>query len=536
MSSLTRRNFVQTTALTPLALLGTGAASASPAPGHTAERFDFVVAGAGHNSLVCAAYLAKGGYRVLVLEGRAAIGGGCKTEEICLKGFRQDVFSTAHIGIQFNPLLRNNELNLRDYGLEYLHPDPVTHVPFLDGASITLWRDPERTSASIAALSAADAKTFRKLFQQRRELVAAPASERARAPEAWFWDRIALMSGYDAVRSLFESDYVRAANLACGRIKGPPGSDPGTGIQALSLVDTVLAGRPTPKGGSGMLTVALARVLEKHKAVILTNKSVVRLMLEKGRCKGVECSDGSRYRADQAVISAIHVKQLVGMAPDALWGDEFLRKISLLQPEEAMFAFHYALKEPPRYPLAKGGTIASCEAAILNSPERILRLSYDNARGEVNLDDLPLQIVCESVADPSRVPPGSATMKIMGVLPYRLRAGPEHWDVIKDQVAESIRGYLQRFAPNMTADKVLGKFLLSPLDLERMDPAMWRGSAHELDGRFGFAPYRTPIPGLYQTGSCTAPGGSITGLPGRATASVVLEDLGTSLAAVVAAS
>ncbi|MHB8817396.1 MAG: phytoene desaturase family protein, partial [Steroidobacteraceae bacterium] len=441
-----------------------------------------------------------------------------------------------HIGIQFNPLLRDNELNLRDYGLEYLHPDPVTHVPFLDGASITLWQDPERTIASIAALSAADAKTFRRLFQQRRKFTSIPASERARAPDAWFWDRIASMSGYDAVRCLFESDYLRAANLACGRIKGPPGSDPGTGMQALSLVDTVIAGRPTPKGGSGMLTVALARVLEKRHSVILTNKSVVRLIVEKGRCKGVECSDGSRYRADKAVISTIHVRHLVGMAPDTLWGDEFREEVRLLQPEQAMFAFHYALKEPPRFPLAKGGTVESCEAAVLNSPERILRLNYDDARGEVKLDDLPLQIVCESVADPSRVPPGSGTMKIMGVLPYGLKEGPQHWDVIKDQVAESIRGYFQRFAPNITPDKVLGKFLLSPLDLERMDPAMWRGSAHEVDGRFGFAPYRTPIPGLYQTGSCTAPGGSITGLPGRATASLVLEDLGTSLAAVVAAS
>ena len=535
MSSLSRRRFVQTTALTPLALLGAGSANPSPAPVRTEERFDFVIAGAGHNSLICAAYLAKGGYRVLVLEGRATIGGGCKTEEICLTGFKQDLCSTTHTLIQSNPLLRNNELNLRDYGLEYLDPDPVTHIPFLDGASITVWRDLERTCDSIAALSAADAKTFRRITQQRREFMATPASERARAPDAWFWDRITGMSGYEAVRCLFESDYLRAAALAWGRVSGVPGSDAGTGMHALSLVNQVLGGRPTPKGGSGMLTVALARVLENHNAVILTSKPVVRLMLEKGRCTGVECSDGSRYRADKAVISTIHVKQLVGMAPEALWGDEFLGKVRLLQPEMGMFAFHYALKEPPRYPLAKGGTIESGEAATLNSPQRMLRLSYDDARGEVDLDDLPLQIVCESVADPSRVPPGFATMKIEGVLPYALKEGPQHWDLIKDQVAESLLGYVRQFAPNITADKVLAKFLLSPLDIERMNPAMWRGTVHHVDGRFGHMPYRTPIPGLYQTGSCTAPGGSITGLPGRATASVVLEDSGTSLAAVVAA-
>src|ERR1700704_3946910 len=126
MSGITRRGFLKRGALSPLALTPVSSMAQRAAP---AERFDIVVAGAGHNSLVCSAYLAKAGYKVLVLEGRPTIGGGCKTAEVCLPGFKEDLCSSVHGGLQANPLLRNNELGLRDYGLEYIDPDPVMHIP-----------------------------------------------------------------------------------------------------------------------------------------------------------------------------------------------------------------------------------------------------------------------------------------------------------------------------------------------------------------------------------------------------------------------
>src|ERR1700758_5838296 len=115
MTPITRREFVQGAALAPLGLTSMGAMAqqTAKAPG---DRFDIVVAGAGHNSLVCAAYMAKAGYKVLVLEGRPTIGGGCKTQEVCLPGFKEDLCSSVHGAIRSNPLIRDNELNLRDYG------------------------------------------------------------------------------------------------------------------------------------------------------------------------------------------------------------------------------------------------------------------------------------------------------------------------------------------------------------------------------------------------------------------------------------
>lgn len=539
MSEITRRGLMQGAALAATQLRS--AAQAQP------ERFDVVVAGAGHNSLISAAYLAKAGYKVLVLEGRPTIGGGCKTAEVCLPGFKEDLCSSVHSGFQSNPAFRNNELNLRDYGLEYIDPDPIMHTQFTDGVSLTVWKDLDRTCAEYARVSKQDAETFRKLVAEYTAYTQATAAARSggepKIPNARVWQRRMAMSGYDLVRELFVDDHIRSFHLAVGHFGGVPASDPLTGAQAFSVIGQQLGGRPMPKGGSGMLTVALGRVLEAHHAVILTNKPVTRFLIEGGKCVGVQCADGSSYRAQKAVLSTIHIKHLVDMAPRDLWGEEFLENVKLFQPEHAMFQFHYATTEPPKFPLAGGGTISPAETALLPNPERILRLTYDNDRGEVNLDDPPLQIVCPTVADPSRAPSGYHTLKLEGTLPYQLKEGPQHWDVIKEKVAESLFNYLRRLSPNLTPDKILAKFLESPLDIERMNPAMWRGSAHHGANNPaqtganrpvpGWSQYRMPIPGLYQTGACTPPGGSITGMPGRNAAAALLKEFGTSIEEVV---
>ena len=140
MSEISRREFVKGAALAPLALssLPEETPRATAAPG---DRYDIVVAGAGHNSLIATAYLAKAGYHCLVLEGYSMIGGGVISEELTLPGYKHDTCSTAHNGIQSNPMIRNDELKLRDYGLEYISPDPIMHMPFADGTYITQWAD-----------------------------------------------------------------------------------------------------------------------------------------------------------------------------------------------------------------------------------------------------------------------------------------------------------------------------------------------------------------------------------------------------------
>ena len=195
MTSTTRRDFVKATASSSIlvAELSTLAQAAdAPAPslpgsgrGLPPDRFDYVVAGAGHNSLVCAAYLSKAGYRVLVLEGQDQIGGGCRTNDKMKSGFMVDWCSSTHGLINRNPLLTHDELQLGQYGYELLRPDTVMHYPFRDGASLTVFQnDVERTAATIALVSKQDAETFRRMTAARKTIAPGSADSPAKTAPA----------------------------------------------------------------------------------------------------------------------------------------------------------------------------------------------------------------------------------------------------------------------------------------------------------------------------------------------------------------
>lgn len=553
MTRITRRRFVKGAAIAPLAAQHLALKQIAAAPG---DRYDVVVAGAGHNSLITAAYMAKAGYRGLVLEGRPKVGGGVKTAQLTLRGFNDDCCSTVHAFIQDNPLLKNDELKLGDYGLEYITPDPVFHVPFADGTHITQWRDVDRTCEEFAQFSKKDAAAYRKMLADLdavRSIFAAATftpigfgkslnDQLAAVPKGKLWQRRLAMSAWDIIQDTFEDDHCRTFMLYMAHLAAEPPDEPVTGRLAYGAPRQQHSGRPLPKGGSGALTVALSRFIEAHGGTILTNKWVKQLIIENGRCVGVECSDGSAYRAEKAVVSTIHIKHLVDMAPKEMWGEDFVFGVDTWQAENAMFVTHYATSEPPKFKV-KGGELSPVEAGILASPYRALRFGFDDSRGVVNLEDPPLQVICCTVADPSRTPPGMHTLKVLGWQPYMLKEGPEHWDKIKNDVSDANLKYLRRFAPNLTEDKILARFVESPLDLERMNPHFWRGSAHAgaqsasqtgaLRPMAGWAQHRMPIPGLYQTGATTHPGGSVTGGPGRNAAVVMFKDFGTSIDEVV---
>ena len=298
-----------------------------------------------------------------------------------------------------------------------------------------------------------------------------------------------------------------------------------------------------PKGGSGVLTEILVRLIEDNGGVALTNKMVQGLIVENGKCVGVECADGSSYRAEKAVLSTIHIKHLIDMAPRKLWADDFVEGVETWQAGPTLFVSHYATSEPMTFN-GDGGKITPIACAMLSTPTRALRMGYDFACGVANIEDPVLLAVSPSIGDPTQAPPGHHTIKIIGMQPYDLKEGPGHWDAIKESVAEANLNWLRCFSPNLTDDKILARVVESPLDLERRNPHNWRGSCHggaqnaaqaaALRPAPGWAQHRMPIPGLYQTGSTTHPGGSISGGPGRNAAAVMLKDFGMSLDEVVA--
>src|SRR5581483_3093911 len=141
-------------------------------------------------------------------------------------------------------------------------------------------------------------------------------------------------------------------------------------------------------------------------------------VLENGRCAGVETADGEQYRASEAVLSTIHVKHLVEMAPADAWDDDFRDGVATWNAGLCLFAAHYATTEPPRFAVGDGGALTCVAMGTGVRPERLLRVTSDFERGVVATDDPPLLVVCPTVDDPSRAPEGRHTLKVLGYQPY----------------------------------------------------------------------------------------------------------------------
>lgn len=523
-----------------------------------AQQYDIVFAGAGHNNLVTAAYAARAGFRVLVLEGAPRIGGNTTCEELTLPGFVHDPCATAHNLIQSNPLMRNDELRLDRYGLKYLYPDPVFTMPFLDGASITMWRDVNRTTAEIARYSEADAKAYRELLDEWEQMAPAVNAERAGPPSPPQRSEAIMRSSplgprlvelkraraIDVIKDRFREDHVRAFFAWIAFMTLHPLDEPETGLLAFSLA----AGRQRfswilPEGGSIALPRALARIIEGCGGAVHTAKPVVHIDVEGDRATAVETADGMRYEAARAIVSTIHVKHLPHiLGEDHLPGD-YRSGIARWQPNLTMFVSHYALSEVPRFNSSDVPRPAVTMGA-LESLDAYDAMLAGYRSGRIDMTSPVYLVLTPTVADPSRAPEGKHTFKVVGFLPYELAEGPEHWDALKADVSNQLFERLRAYSPNLSRDIVLAEHVDSPLDLERRNPANWRGSCHgganspEQSGWYrpveGWSSYRTPVKGLYQNGSCTHPGGSVSGLPGRNCAQVLLQDLGSSLEEAIA--
>jgi phytoene dehydrogenase-like protein len=510
---------------------------------------DIVVAGAGHNSLIAAAYLAKAGYECLILDARPIAGGAASTEELTLPGFFFDSCSTGHTLIQPNPVLRDDELGLKEqYGLEYLSPDPVAHVVFPDGESFTHWLDLERTCEEIARFSTRDAAAYRRVLQEFAE-IREPLGRYRFNPIGYAppldvllgdrprWLRRIASTACDVVRREYEDPHVQAYMLWQAFQTAQPVDSPGSGLLAYSIV----AGRQAqswtlPRGGSGELPRALLDMLADHGATVVCDRRVVEIVVENGRCAGVVTDGGERYLARRAVLSTIHVKSLVEMAPAEAWDPDFLDGVATFDPGISILAQYYATTEAPQL-----GAQTAVSAGLVGWPEDVLHLGRDVREGKL-AHARWLLVATPTLVDPSRAPAGMHTVKLLSMVPWD--AGQD-WETLKHAVAAENIAALRRAAPNMTDDVILAELVKSPVDIERHNPHMWHGTIHGGDRSYpndgprrpapGWAQHRLPIAGLYQTGATTHPGGSVTGAPGRNAAIVMLEDLGHEPADVLTA-
>jgi phytoene dehydrogenase-like protein len=508
---------------------------------------DIVAIGSGHNGLVAAAYLAKSGKRVLVLERNDWLGGGVVSRELTRPGFRHDQHSMAHIFIQANPLLLRDELGLKSrFGLKYLFPDSPMMSVFEDGSTLTMYRDPQRTAAEIAKWSKRDAAAFLRLSAQAAAWLPMLVSTLYTPPmplgasnalldqsregrDLW---RTIQMSSHDVLASYFEHDRVRAHFARVAGENLVSADEKATGIGVFVFLGFLEAyGFGVPVGGSGKLTEALVRCIEAYGGSVRASQDVSEVIVANGRAAGVVTADGQRHLANEAVIGAIHPHKLSAMVPGL---DPEVRKAAEAthMTEAACITIHAALDAPLRFKTPDA--VHSVMIELMPATYRELRECFDDLRYGDFMRTHLLGMGSLTMFDGSRVPEGKGVAHIWDYAPYR-RPDGRSWDDRKDEYARSMLERLRLYTTNL--DEVLLDFHCdSPLDMERTSPSFLRGDLHGIattsyqSGSHRPTPdlgqYRVPgIDRMYLVGPFQYPGGGVFGA-GRATAQVMCDDLG----------
>jgi phytoene dehydrogenase-like protein len=508
------------------------------APVQAPDTADLVVIGAGHNALVAAAYCAAAGLEVLVLESSPTVGGNTRTEELTLPGFAHDSCSSAHVLIQSNPLIRDDELGLvADHGLCYLATDPAVVLPQPDGELLVMHRDLEATADELARWSSRDAEAFRTLVAQWHGGLAAVHGRWSSGLElgdddvAGRYRALRQRSAWDVVHERFESPVVRSFVLwlAMATIQDP--RRPGTGFLPSSMTAGRLSfGWTTPVGGSDALPRALVRKLESHGGRVRCSAHVTGIEVEGGRAVAVRTADGHRVRTREGVVSSAHLAHLATMLEGTDPPPDLLAARDAWRPGLSVFAVHAALRADLSFRGAAGPVPAV--AAGFGAADGVVAQLDALYAGEADARDPWLLVVDQTVVDPGRAPDGGATFKILTVAPYERRDG-RPWAETKDRFAAELVARVRGRVDGLDPDDVLALRAESPVDVHAHNPHNLGGSCH--GGEFvtrnggvvaGWPTYTTSVERLFLTGATTHPGGSVSGRPGRNAARAVLQQLG----------
>ena len=513
------------------------------------EKHDVIVIGAGHNGLTLAAYLAKAGLDVCVIERQDIVGGAVATRELTLPGFKHEVGAYMHGIIQANPLIRLDELGLKSkYGLKYLYPEKMFEGVFPDGRTICFYRDLDKTCQSIAQFSSKDADAYCAFFRACNRMLKIASIAMFTPVPKWgammaFLDasddgrefiRTIMSSSADITDEWFENECVKIAitRFASEMMISP--YEVGTGNAMFFASSLHVGGYGLVEGGSGQLSNALAACLKDLGGTIKLSSPVKSIKVVSGQATGVVLEDGQEIDATKAVISNINVRQLFLdlIAPEALV-PEFKAKVSRIH-HSAFSAVNIAMATN-KAPAFKNGKTIDAMFTEINPWLDEYRSIFEGFNHGVPSARMPL-IAVPTVYDATRAPAGQHTIYLYHYEPYDLKdGGPRRWEEIKGDLAREIIDVLSDHVTGLDNSNVLGMRISSPLDIERYNPAMQKGDIMHISSSIaqsygnrpigGWGQYRTPISRLYMCGASTHPGGGVTG-GGRAVALTVMEDLG----------
>src|ERR1700730_17306743 len=522
------------------------------------NKYDVVISGGGHNGLVNAAYLARAGRRVLVLERRHVLGGAAVTEEV-FPGFKYSVCSYV-VSLLRPEIIR--ELDLPRHGLEIL-PLDGTFTPMPNGDYLWRVNDHAKTRREIARHSRLDAEAYDEYGKAMIEMAhfvkpimnmtpPDPASlnpkglldllgmgrrfQKLSADDKYNQVQLMTMSAVDFLDQWFETDVLKATMSASGIIGTFLGvRSPGTAYVLLhhymGEIDGAFRSWGLSRGGTGSISNAIGDAAREAGAEIRTEAPIARIILKNGQAKGVVLENGDEIRADIVSSSVDPRLTFMKMIGEENLPADFVDDIKRYKFRGSSGKVNLALDGLPDFKCMPGPGPHLRGAVSFSPSVEYMERAYDDAKYGRYSRRPYIDMVIPSLTDPSIAPPGKHVMScFVQYAPYNLKEG--NWDEKREEFGDTVIDTIAEHAPNIK-DIILHRQVLTPLDLER-EFGLSEGNIFQgeltLEQLFflrpapGWAQYRSPIRNLYMCGSATHPGGGIMGAPGRNAAMQLLND------------
>jgi len=522
------------------------------------QKYDVIVIGGGHNGLVNAAYLARAGKKVLVLERRHVLGGACVTEEV-FPGFKYSVCSYV-VSLLRPEIIR--ELDLPRHGLEIL-PLDGTFTPMQNGDYLWRVNDHAKTRREIARHSKLDAEAYDEYGKAMIDMAhfvkpvmnmtpPDPASlnpkglldllgmgrrfQKLSADDKYNQVQLMTMSAVDFLDQWFETDVLKATMSASGIIGTFLGvRSPGTAYVLLhhymGEIDGAFRSWGLSRGGTGAISNAIADAAREAGAEIRTEAPIAKIILKNGQAKGVVLENGDEIYADIVSSSVDPRLTFMKMVGEEHLPTDFVDDIKRYKFRGSSGKVNLALDALPDFKCMPGPGPHLRGAVSFSPSVEYMERAYDDAKYGRYSRRPYIDMVIPSLTDPSIAPPGKHVMScFVQYAPYNLKEGS--WDDKREGFGDTVIDTIAEHAPNIR-DIILHRQVLTPLDLER-EFGLSEGNIFQgeltLEQLFflrpapGWAQYRSPIRNLYMCGSATHPGGGIMGASGRNAAMEILKD------------